>query len=137
MANDKNLRAGTDLFPLEVLQHQIGWPQSLLAELSGVSISHMSRVFAGTRTLSVEAVAKLRRFFTPGMKKNQKLYLTNPHNLPFKSEFARHYLQSLLLQLRAEQAEVELKLDAMKTQVQRRLRKRFSHGQSVALYKSQ
>ncbi len=117
MANDKNLRSGTSLFPLEALKHQTGWPQSLLAELCGVSISQMSRVFAGTRTLSVEAVAKLRRFFIAPLKKNDKLYLANPQNLPFKNEYAQHYLQRMLLQLQAEQADVELKLDAMKAPI--------------------
>jgi hypothetical protein len=117
MANDKNLRANTNLFPLEVLQNQTGWSKALLAELCGVSYPLMTLVFDRKRTLSAEAVAKLRRFLIPGLKKRQNEYLKDPQNLPFKNDSARRNLQSMLVKLRAKEATTVLKLDRMREKV--------------------
>ncbi len=117
MSNNRNLRAKTNLFPLEVLQNQTGWSKALLAELCGVSYTLMNLVFEGKRTLSPEAVAKLRRFYIPALKKKQNQYLSNPQNLPFENDHARRALQSMLVKLRANQATMILKLNEMKNKI--------------------
>jgi hypothetical protein len=74
MANDKNLRTETILFPLQMLKNQSKCLQSLLSESYGVSISFLSKVFAGKPSLPAEAAEKLRRFHVPRLRKDQKLH---------------------------------------------------------------